>query len=42
MICRVWSIGYEVLATYASDLGDPLGTGGVPLVKVFFIVVLVL
>ena len=42
MICCVGSIGYEVLAKYAGDLGDPLGTGEVPLVKVFGIDVLVL
>ena len=43
MICCLGSIlGYEVLAKYAGDLGDPLGTGKVPLVKVFSIDVLVL
>jgi hypothetical protein len=41
LLCRV-HIGYEVLATYAGDLGNPLGTGEVPLVKVFCIDVLVL
>jgi hypothetical protein len=42
VICCVGSIGYEVLATYAGDLGNLLGTGEVPLVKVFCIDVLVL
>ena len=35
MVCCVGSIWYEVLAKYAGDLGDPLGIGEVPLVKVF-------